>query len=226
MSVLAPLGRLRQWDDQNLEHVLPKKRIPAGIRRRHWHVHSILDQGNTSECVGHAGWSWLAGGPVVNRPPFTPTVLYNWARERDEWPGENYEGTSTLGLMKALKERGYINEYKWALDAATIVAWVLTKGPVCVGTNWHLDMFPGIVTKHGFYVEPTGPIEGGHEYPIFGVDLDRWTPDGSKGAVRFPNSWGNTWGSEKGRAWMSIKALDSLIKADGEAVTSTEIRLP
>lgn len=222
-SKLAPLGRLRQWDEQNLKHLMPMK--ATARRRRIWNAGPILDQGNTPECVGYAGWGWLAGGPVVNRPPFTPTVLYHWAQDSDEWPGSDYEGSSTLGLMKALKQRGYIDKYQWSLDAETLVAWILTTGPVIVGTWWTLDMFPATKTSHGYYLEPTGSNEGGHEWRIIGADRDRWTPDGSKGAVRMVNSWGTGW-AEKGRAWVSFKALDHLIKDEGEAVTAPEIRLP
>lgn len=225
MSVLAPLGRLRQWDDKNLDHLLPRKAVPKEVRRKYWSIGQVLDQGNTPMCVGYAGWGWLRGGPVINRPPFTPEVLYHWAQDEDEWPGSNYEGSSTLGLMKALQKRGYIKNYKWALEAEPLVAWLLTTGPVLAGTNWTLDMFKGVKTSHGYYLEPTGSNEGGHEWRIRGADRDRWTPDGSKGAVRMVNSWGKGW-LEGGQARVSFRALDQLIKDQGEAVTSTEIKLP
>jgi len=221
-SEFAGLGRLRQWDKRNLAYPLPRKRVPREIRRRMWNAGEVLDQGDTPQCVGYAGWGWLAGGPVVNRPKFTPTELYRWAQERDQWPGTNYDGTSTLGLMKALKDQGYITEYRWALDAETVAAWVLTTGPVVVGTNWHLEMF--MPDRDGF-IEPLGEIVGGHEWRIVGADRDKVCPNKSRGACRMVNSWGRGWG-ESGRAWISFQHLDQLIHDDGEAVTSPEIKLP
>src|SRR5215207_982159 len=221
VSELAGLGRLPQWDKRNLDHALPRKRVSPALRRRMWYGGTVTDQGDTPQCVGYAGWGWLQAGPVTNKPKFSPTDLYHWAQERDEWPGTNYDGSSTLGLMKALKEKGYIKEYKWALDATTLVSWILTTGPVLVGTSWYIEMF--MPTRDGFII-PEGEDVGGHEWRVVGVDLDKPCPDGSKGAVRMINSWGRGWG-QQGRAWVAIKHLDYLIKNNGEAVTSPEIKL-
>src|SRR5678809_1811678 len=120
---LAGLGRLVQKDERNKDHPMPKKLVPSSVRRRMWFAGEVLDQGDTPQCVGYAGWGWLAGGPVVNKPPFSPTDLYHWAQDNDEWPGSDYEGSSTLGLMKALKSKGYIADYVWAFDAETLIAW-------------------------------------------------------------------------------------------------------
>lgn len=217
----AGLGRLREWDEANHDYLLPRKAVPQVLRKRQWNAGRVLDQGNTPQCVGYAGYGWLSGGPVINKPPFSPTDLYHWAQEEDQWPGTNYEGSSTLGLMKALKKRGYINEYRWALDAETLVAWVLTTGPVVVGTDWYMDMMA--LDRDGF-IHPEGENVGGHEWRIVGTNRDKECPDGTKGASRMVNSWGLGWG-EKGRAWISNKDLDKLIKDNGEAVTASEIKL-
>jgi len=221
-SELAGLGRLSQPDPRNRNFALPKEFVPPAVRRKFWWGAEVLDQLDTPQCVGFAGYGWLLGGPTTNEPEFTPEDLYRWAQERDQWAGTDYDGTSTLGLMKALKDKGYITEYRWAFDAETLVAWLLTNGPVLVGTNWFMDMFtPNI---HNGFIEPTGDVVGGHEWRIVGADRDKVCPDGSQGAVRMVNSWGTGWG-DKGRAWVSLDDLDLLIKGDGEAVTAIEIRL-
>lgn len=222
VSDLAGMGRLVQKDERNRNFMMPIKTVPAGVRRRMWNAGLVLDQGDTPQCVGYAGWGWLAGGPVINHPRFSPTDLYHWAQDNDEWPGSGYDGSSTLGLMKALKSNGYIDQYVWAYEAPTLVAWILSTGPVLVGTNWYMDMFTPDV--HTDFISPTGDLAGGHEWRIVGVDLDKLCPDGSHGAVRMVNSWGRGW-SDNGRAWVSIKDLDGLIKNDGEAVTATEIKI-
>jgi hypothetical protein len=221
VSELAGLGRLRQWDQKNCDYLMPKKAVPQELRKRFWNAGKVLDQGDTPQCVGYAGWGWLASGPVTNHPPFSPTDLYHWAQDNDEWEGTDYDGSSTLGLMKALKSKGYVSDYVWALDAETLVAWILTTGPVVVGTNWYKDMFTP--DKDGF-LEPAGDLAGGHEWRIEGADRDRRCYDGSLGAVRMVNSWGPKWG-DHGRAWVSFNDLDKLIKDQGEAVTATEIKV-
>lgn len=218
---LAGLGRLVQKDKRNLEHPMPTIDVPKNLRRRIWNAGQVLDQGDTPQCVGYAGWGWLSGGPVVNQPKFSPTDLYHWAQDEDEWPGSDYEGSSTLGLMKALQKKGYVGEYIWATDVETLVSWILTKGPVVVGTNWYMDMFTP--DSQGF-IEPAGDMAGGHEWRIIGADRDRKCYDGTKGALRMVNSWGRSW-HENGRAWISFGDLDKLLKEDGEAVTATEIKL-
>jgi hypothetical protein len=143
------------------------------------------------------------------------------AQDRDEWPGRSYDGTSTLGLMKALKDLGYINEYQWALDADTLMRWVITTSPVLVGTNWYGDMMA--IDRDGF-IHPEGEDFGGHEWRIVGGDLDKPCSNGSKGAARMVNTWGRGWANQ-GRAWIAINDLDKLIKNQGEAVTAPEIKL-
>lgn len=221
VSALAGMGRLVQRDKRNLSYPLPVMATPPGVRKRMWYGGSVYDQGDSPQCVGYAGFGWLTGGPVVNHPLFKPADLYHWAQEEDEWPGQDYDGTSTLGLMKALKKKGYIDTYRWATDADTLVAWLLTKGPVLVGTNWFKDMF---TPDKDHFILPTGDDSGGHEWRVVGADLDKKCPDGTHGAVRMINSWGHGWG-DLGRAWVSIKDFDFLVKHDGEAVTVDEIKV-
>lgn len=220
---LTGLGRLVQKDKRNLEHPMPKKAVAAGVRRRMWNAGEVLDQGNEPACVGYAGYGWLQAGPVTNRAmKLSPLDLYHLAQDFDEWPGSDYEGSSTLGLMKALQGKGYIGEYVWAADAATLSAWLLTTGPVLVGTNFYEGM--ANPNHSDDFMTLTGEVLGGHEYFLIGVDLDEKCPDGSRGAARMINSWSRSW-SSNGRAWLALTDLDRLLQQDGEAVTATEIKL-
>lgn len=218
--MVRKFGRLVQKDKRNLEYPLPKMVVPSTMRKRFWWSGPIYDQGETSMCVGYAGYGWLTGGPVINHPKFKPEDLYHLAQDYDEWPGSDYDGTSTLGLMKALKAKAYVGDYRWATDAETLVAWILTMGPVLVGTDWFADMFE----PKDHFLHPTGDNQGGHEWRIIGADRDKHCPDGTHGAARMVNSWGSKW-ADHGRAWISFKDLDFLIKKDGEAVTVDELKV-
>ena len=217
---LAGLGRLVERDDRNAEYKLP--RMSVRVRRRIWPCPEPLDQGGTPMCVGYSGYQWLRAGPVENTEmSFSPKDLYRWAQQNDEWPGENYEGSSALGLMKALKQRGFVTEYRWAFDANTVMNWLLTSGPLLFGTAWYRDMFtPG---KDNFVVVG-GEDTGGHEYLLLGADLDKRCPDHSIGAVLMINSWGSGWGN-KGRAWISKRDVAKLLANNGDCVTATEVDL-
>jgi hypothetical protein len=219
---LTGLGRLPQPDKRNLDHPMPTMDVPKDVRRRLWNAGEVLDQGATPQCVGYAGYGWLLGGPVINKKmTFTPTELYHAAQDNDEWPGRDYDGSSTLGLMKALKKLGYLDAYVWATDAETLVRWVLSTGPVLCGTLWTMDMFTPDADD---FIEATGEVAGGHEYRLIGADRDKHCPDGTTGAFRLVNSWGRGW-SSNGRAWISAATLDKLIKEDGEAVTAVELKI-
>src|SRR5215207_5232198 len=109
-------GRKFAWDERDLKHLIPRKAVETLPVRRMWHVGPITDQGNTPQCVGYAGHGWLTGGPICNRPKFSPTDLYREAQKRDEFRGEDYDGTTTRGLFRALTDLGFVSGYQWAFD--------------------------------------------------------------------------------------------------------------
>lgn len=227
MKVLPPpigelegLGRLYAEDERDRQYLLPRRAAPARTFRS-WIVPGpVLDQGGTSQCVAYSGGKYLLTHPVVNALPDLPT-LYRDCQRNDEWEGEDYDGTSVRALMKVFKARGLISEYRWAFDSQTLLNALLTTGPVVVGTTWHMDMFTP--DRHG-YIHPTGSSVGGHAYLLVACNTRRNNPDGSFGAVRILNSWGPGWG-QKGRAWMTVRALEQLLGDWGEAALATEVRV-
>jgi hypothetical protein len=122
--------------------------------------------------------------------------------------------------MKVLQAAGLIGQYSWAFSVDTVRRWVLMRGPVILGTNWYSDMF--IPNKFTGFIRPTGKPVGGHAYLIRGADDKIKCPDGTRGALRICNSWGEQWG-QQGKAWLSYADADGLIKNHGEAVTPTEV---
>lgn len=78
-------------------------------------VPEILDQGMEGACTGFA----LAG--AINfllaqrrlKRRVSPRMLYEMARCYDEWPGENYEGSSARGAMKGWARHGVCERGLW-----------------------------------------------------------------------------------------------------------------
>lgn len=82
--------------------------------------HMVLDQGKEGACTGFGlaavinfqQWKGcdyqLAGLKTVS-----PRMLYHMARLYDEWPGEDYEGSSCRGAMKGWHRHGVCAETSW-----------------------------------------------------------------------------------------------------------------
>lgn len=226
MMKLTGLGRRHAPDPRDRAYQLPDlRRESASVTSKYWLSRGVAyDQGNTSQCVAYAGVRWLTTHPIVNSPiPFGE--LYTQAQRVDEWPGEepDYEGTSVRALFKVLTARGFVQEYRWASSAEMVVAWLLTRGPVVMGTDWDYGMF---TPDRWGYITRGGGVAGGHAYCLIGANRNKRHPlSGHIGAVRLMNSWGPKWGDQNGRAWMSFTTLDQLIRWDGEACTAVEVRL-
>lgn len=215
-------GRALSLDPRDQNHLMkPPMAKAAEITARYWTPGHVLDQGPSPHCVGYSGYQFLATGPVRNRRMQDAPWLYEEAQKVDEWPGEDYPGTSVRALFAVLKREGYVTGYEWAFKLEPAVAHVLTKGPVVLGTNWYEGMDDA--DADGF-LHPTGELYGGHAYLVIGANRKRRCPDKSLGAFRIVNSWGADWG-QRGRAWISFTDAARLIADEwGEACTATEIK--
>lgn len=207
------LGRRPQFDEASRAFPIRELVGTRAPRSYTWACGVNLDQGNDGACVGFAWAAELAARPVVVPRVDNPTgfALYREAQVLDEWPGEDYSGTSVLAGAKAVAARGWMGEYRWAFgvdDLAVAVGWA---GPAVIGINWHQDMFePG---GDGF-VRPTGVVAGGHAILVRGY---------SAKARRFllHNSWGARWGGRGGApagcAWIAHDDLGALLADQGDA---------
>ncbi|NJL70412.1 MAG: hypothetical protein HC888_01780 [Candidatus Competibacteraceae bacterium] len=217
------LARLAAPDHRDRLFGLMPPKANSDLKYKFWYTSPAYDQGSTSQCVAYSGIKYLDSAPIRNRD-FALNVgfseLYHRCQLIDEWPGENYDGTSVRALFKILKEMGYIQEYRWAFDIPTMVQHVLTTGPMVVGTDWHTGMYS--VDGRGF-IHPTGRSNGGHAYMIKGVNTRTVCPDGTIGAFRIINSWGIDWGVN-GCASISFAAFAQLLARGGDACCATEIQ--
>jgi len=222
MTRMIGLGRRHISDERDLKHLMPRRREAQDVEHRYWNTPPAYDQGSTPMCVAYAGARYLASGPVVNKPiPFDE--LYHACQLADEWPGEDYDGTSVRACFKVFKQRGLITEYQWAFEVTPVIDHLLTVGPVVMGTVWS-DQMANLPDNGELTVEEDlSNVPDGHAWCLIGATRSRVNADGSRGAARGVNSWGKNWGHSKGRFWVSFNALDRLIKADGEAAIATEV---
>ena len=173
------LGRVFKEDVRDLNYLIansPLYSTSSKLTVRNWDdEHWWGNQGSTSECVAYAWVHWLEDGPILQpngpHPVLNPNFVYKEAQKIDEWPGENYNGTSVRAGAKILQSQGLISNYLWAYDLNTLINTVLNVGPVVVGTNWYSNMFrPNRTTG---LMSVSGRLAGGHAYVVNGVDTRR-----------------------------------------------------
>lgn len=218
------LGRLPALDSRDKGFLLARPAtMPSGIR--FWYDRAFWgDQGNLPHCVGYAWTHVLEDAPVARPGPVPfhdPSDIYRQAQEVDEWPGSSYEGTSVRAGAKVCQSLGYLSSYQWAFDLETVVAALLTRGPVVIGSSWHESMFNTVRRRDAqgryrqfLHIEPGSPVVGGHAWVINGVNT-------SAKICRAKNSWSQSWGSN-GRAAISFDTLRQLIDDSGEACLPVE----
>ncbi len=179
----------------------------------------VLDQGQQGTCVGHGTAQWGNTLPVDDHfthqdalDLYYQATVYDGSPDDPRQPGGGQQGASVRSGMKALQKKGRLSAYAVTSDVPTIRAWVQTKGPVVLGTNWTEGMFDPDAKG---YVSPTGSVAGGHCYTIIG-DLV------SESAAFLINSWGTSWGL-KGYFKMKWSDVQALQNQNGEAWTAVEL---
>lgn len=203
------LGRRVEFDEASRNFPI-RALIPTAAKPRSytWRCDAQLDQDGIGACVGFAWAAELAARPVVvngieNQLGFD---IYHDAQKLDEWPGEAYEGSSVLGGAKAVMDRGFLEQYRWAFGLEDLVLAIGYKGPAVIGINWYGDMF---LPDHNGVIHPTGGSPGGHAILANGVSI-------AKKLIRLHNSWGQAWGIN-GDCFISFDDLDKLLHEQGEA---------
>ncbi len=78
----------------------------------------VLDQGREGACTGYAlaataNYLLASRGRAPLADPVSARMLYIMARRYDEWPGEEYSGSSARGAMKGWHRHGVCAERLW-----------------------------------------------------------------------------------------------------------------
>ena len=97
------LGWFKREDDRNAQYPVRELLREVAPVTKMWDTQIWLDQGQTPECVGFSWTQWAASNPS-SWPGLTAAdadSLYHEAQRDDEMAGENYDGSSTLGGVRA-----------------------------------------------------------------------------------------------------------------------------
>lgn len=181
----------------------------------HWpNAEKVLDQGDTSHCVGFSGAQWGNTQPIDDQ--FTNDDANDIYYECKEIEGEKgqEDGATMRGLAKALQARGRLNAYAWSKTVSEGVVWIQKRGPVMFGTDWTEDMF--YPDKDGI-VHPTGAVAGGHAYVGCAYDPVR-------DLVGCLNSWSDEWALQ-GFFWIPRLEMEHLFSNEGECLAAVELPL-
>ncbi|WP_330479869.1 hypothetical protein OG301_39340 (plasmid) [Streptomyces platensis] len=144
-------------------------------------------------------------------------TLYADATTTDEWHAYTWPtddcGSSGLGVTKALRRRGLIDQYGHATTAEEL-CMLLQTGPVLMGMEWH-DAFFSPVSSLALLDEipnwRESPVVGGHEVLITALEsVAEIEGDISyeHTVIRCQNSWGS-WG-DNGSFRLSLALFQEL----------------
>ncbi|WP_405187319.1 hypothetical protein OG582_40275 (plasmid) [Streptomyces anulatus] len=113
------------------------------------------------------------------------------------WPDQDV-GSSGLGVAKAMRSRGLIDQYGHATTAEELCT-LLQTGPVLLGIPWHAEFsepdLDGFIDADPAWA--ASPLEGGHEVCVTALEavaLDDGTLMPEHSILRFRNSHGAAWG--------------------------------
>lgn len=175
-----------------------------------------LDQGQEGACTGFGAEHVLASSPYpVETDASMAQRVYYMARERDEWPGEDYEGSSVNGAMHAERDLGRIDAWYWARTTQEARHGLSYHGAGEAGTNWYTGMFN---TDADGFIHTTGQVEGGHAYCVGGYG---WLNGGRYYTI--DNSWGPGWGFD-GSARIWEEDFAQLLAESGEFAVPKKVR--
>jgi hypothetical protein len=211
------LDRIPQFDERSRDYPI-RALVPEEkpLRSRGWSCPIWLDQGQEGACVGFSWSHELAATPVKVEGVDDEFArgIYKDAQKVDEWPGEDYSGTSVLAGAKTVSTRGYMGEYRWAFGVDDALRALGYQGPVVVGIPWYASMFE---PRPSGLLEVTPGGGGGHAILVRGVSLKSNLPgeEGPMPVVRLRNSWGKSWGVN-GDCYIRVEDFDALLQAEGD----------
>jgi hypothetical protein len=216
-------ARRDSLDFRDRMYVASLVEVPCEIPLNDYLKHKVpvLDQGAEGACTGFglatvANYLLRRRQHVPDLNKVSPRMFYELARRYDEWPGENYDGSSARGAMKGWNKHGVCRDEEWPYhvekskrgslnDARSVAARARPLGAYYrVNHKDLIAMHAAIADVGALYatsmvhagwqaVGADGEIKyspdvlGGHAFAIVAYD--------SKG-FWIQNSWGSGWGKD------------------------------
>lgn len=175
-----------------------------------------LDQGQEGACTGFGEEHVQALSPYPQQTSNEiAREVYHGARREDEWEGEDYEGSSVNGAMRAARTMGRISAWRWAKTLPEARHGTSYHGAGELGVWWYTGQFD---TDTEGFIHVTGQKEGGHALAYAGYQPWRGTR-----RYRLENSWGTSWG-DNGGCWLVEEDFMQLLSDDGELAFPTKVR--
>jgi hypothetical protein len=210
-----------------------------------WHFEH--NQGEQGCCVGHGTSIAMAmrnehqlreAGEANPRIRYNPWWLWDRAKEVDEWPDTNPgddNGTSVKAACAVLANQGHviwtyendiasfskpdrnagIKSVSWAQNVDEIRTAIYFNFPCSIGVNWY-EKFDDPIYRDGRWWIGTevdwGKQTGGHCTALFGAsDFLQACP------------MKNSWGPDYPEVYLPYKAIERLIREDGEVAVMTDL---
>lgn len=223
----ADVPDIRDWIYQPALVRLPDYIDPQVHTRR-----IILDQKSEGACTGFslAGAINMLHQRAGQDTTVSPRMLYEMAKRSDEWPGEEYDGSSLRGAIRGWRNMGVCEEEYWpyrvgrnkgelSIDAAknarnhTLGAYyrlspiishfhsaLIETGVIAVSAKVHSGWNQPV---NGVIEQQTNMI-GGHAFIIVGYN--------EKG-FWIQNSWGKKWGDNGVALWSYEDWIENIMDA-------------
>lgn len=222
-------GRVFDWqpnhDPKSKQFSAVRGAPPTERKTRTWKIrNAVLDQGQEGACVGHGVINACSAAPMSIRLPAPQTTafgMYYGSRYIDDYPGEDYDGTSVNAGCKLAVTMGFAASYKWAFGVEELAHGVLEVGPAVIGINWYESMYS---TDFNGLVNVDGAIAGGHCICVTGFKRSAKIGDYTGPVFRWRNSWGLSYGIN-GDGFIPYDVMDALLKDQGEAAFLDPIKL-
>ena len=215
VTVLPDVPDIRDLPYQaTLRPLAPKIPVPEGL--------TILDQGREGACTGFglAGVihrlldTHAAGRPTGETRRVSPHMLYAMAKLYDEWPGEDYDGSSLRGALRGFFNNGVCQRDLWPIGTKTFASLEAAKDARRTGLGAYYRLRPVLSDYHAalneagaIYVSAAVhagwdkpkdgrivPQKGGplHAFAVIGYD---------ETGFFVQNSWGPKWGNKGTAHW-------------------------
>lgn len=197
--------------------------VPIHIPLQNYLRHEVpmLDQGTEGACTGFglatvANYLLRRRAVMPDQTSVSPRMLYELARRYDEWPGEDYSGSSARGAMKGWNKHGVCADTAWPYaptrrelhgltEARSMDARMRPLGAYFRVNHKDLIAMHAAIAEVGVLyataavhegwnrvrrdgtIPQSDAITGGHAFAIVAYDADGFWVQ---------NSWGEQWGRD------------------------------